>query len=673
MTATGATGRAIQPEDLLALATIADARLSPDGRLVAYVVKRAHLDRDEYTSAIHLVSTGADGEPIVERQFTTGSHRDGEPRWSPDGRMLAFVSDRAGKPQIYVIGLAGGEPRQVTHLARGASGPVWSPDGRSLAFLSSEGQGVDDAARERQGGMIRHVTRQRYRFDVAGYSDDRFQHVWVVDVEGGEPRQLTRGDQNDAMPAWSPDGRRIAFVSNRESEADLSFRSQLYVIPADGGAASGDGDGATRVGPGLATAAAPAWSPDGATIACFGHTPETPPGGNNGVYAVPAAGGAPRNLTANFDRSAGSALFSDTWSTMTAPPTLFWAPDGAAAYFTACDHGRVGLYRTTGDGGGALVVGGDRALAFVSPSAAGDRFAYAAGDFTTPCDLYTCGADGADERRLTRLNAGLLGELPLQQPKHIPFTSFDGRFEVDAWLIRPAGYDPARRYPLVQIIHGGPHSIFGHVFFFDMQLWASCGWNVLFVNPRASQGYGEEFATANLADWGGADWREQEQALDLAIERGGVDPTRLAVTGLSYGGFMTDWIIGHTDRYRAAVSENGICNLVSFFTTSDIGWFWLEGEMGGRAVWDNLDWYMAHSPINYVTRITTPTLFLQAETDYRCPIEQGEQFYTALRARGVPTEMVRFPGESHAFLSGGKPQSRLERRRHTLRWFERYL
>jgi dipeptidyl aminopeptidase/acylaminoacyl peptidase len=388
---------------------------------------------------------------------------------------------------------------------------------------------------------------------------------------------------------------------------------------------------------------------------------------------VPATGGQEaRQLTGRFDRSPGTGLFSDTWSTLDAPPTHFWAPDGERVYFTACDRGRVGLFRTGGPGGADLVVGGERALAFVSPSAAGDRFAYAAGDFTNPCDLYTCGADGSDERRLTFLNEARLGELAIGPPEPMPFASFDGDFQVDAWLIRPADYEVDQRYPLIQIIHGGPHSIFGHVFFFDMQLWASRGWNVLFINPRASQGYGEAFATGNRGDWGGGDWREQEMALDLAIARGGVDPDRLAVTGLSYGGFMTNWIIGHSTRYRAAVSENGIANLVSFFTTSDIGWYWLEGELREN-VWANLDYYMARSPISYVARMQTPTLLLQAESDWRCPIEQGEQLYTALRARGVPCEMVRFPGESHAFLSTGKPEARLQRRRHTLRWFDRYL
>lgn len=657
--------RTLRSEDLLALEIITDARISPDGRNVAYVVKRTDLEGNRYTSAVHLAAT-AGGET---RQLTAGTGRDSAPRWSPDGQHLAFVSDRSGSPQLYALPLAGGEPRQLTDLPFGVGSPAWSPDGSRLAVVSAAGSDTGTVARDLPGGTIRHISRLRYRFDVVGYTDDRFNHLWIVPVNGGEPWQLTDGAHNDASPTWSPDGQRIAFVSNREDEADLSNRSQLYVTSISDGAQGT----ATRVGSGTKTAAVPVWSPDGTRIAFIGQREGGFAGGNNGVYVVAVADfGETTCLTANWDRSPGTANFSDTWSTAEVPTPLFWTPDGAAVRFTANDHGRVSLFQTTLAGDTRALVGGDRTVAFASASASGDRLAYVAGDMTTPCDLYTCDSAGGQERRLTTINATLLDGLAIQHPELHPFTSFDGRFEVDAWQLRPVGEQAGQTYPLVQIIHGGPHSIFGHVFFFDMQLWANQGWHVLFINPRASQGYGEEFATANIGDWGGADWREQEQALDAAIARGGVATDRLAVTGLSYGGYMTNWIIGQTDRYCVAASENGICNLISFHATSDIGWFWTEGEWG-KPVWDNLDFYLAHSPISHVGRIKTPTLLLQTETDHRCPIEQGEQFYTALRSRGVPCEMIRFPGDSHTMLSQGKPASRLDRREHTLRWFRRYL
>ncbi len=665
--------RALQPEDLLALATITDAQMAPDGSAVAYVVKRADLARNTYTSAIHLVTT-ADG---ASRQLTVGAGRDTAPRWSPDGHHLAFLSDRTGTAQLHLLDLAGGEPRRLTDLAREVSSPVWSPDGTRLAVTSATGTDNAEAARDLPGGIIRHITGLRYRFDVAGYTDGRSRHLWIVPLADAAPWRITSGAHDDAAPAWSPDGRHFAFISNREDEVELNMRSQLYTIavpdhaPAPDVAATDDADGARRIDAGAEQASAPAWSPDGRTVAYIGRREGAPAGGNSGIYLADLAGAA-TCLTTGWDRSPGTGNFSDTWTTGEAATTLFWTPDGAGVCCTANDRGRVSLFRAALTGGVTSPVGGERTVAFVSISAAGDRLAYVAGDSTNPCDLYTADGGGAGEHRLTAINAALLDRMTLQNPEHHPFTSFDGRFEVDAWQFRPVGAQAGREYPLVQHIHGGPHSVFGHVFFFDMQLWANQGWHVLFINPRASQGYGEEFATTNIGDWGGADGREQEQALDLALARGGVAADQLAVTGLSYGGFMTNWIIGHSDRYRAAASENGICNLVSFHTTSDIGWFWTEKEWG-KPVWDNLDFYMAHSPISYVTRVKTPTLFLQTETDWRCPIEQSEQLYTALRSLGVPTEMIRFPGDSHTMLVTGKPASRLARREHTLRWFRRYL
>lgn len=665
----GTAQRALQPEDLLALRTITDAQISPDGRQIAYALKTPDLERNEYRSAIYLVPTSG-GE---SRQVSGGPGRDSMPRWSPDSTQIAFISDRTGSAQLYVADASVGAARQLTDLKHGVSSPAWSPRGDRLVVTSAAGSEQGDAIEEWPGGPIRRIDRLRYRFDVAGYADGRAQNLWIVPLRDAAPWQLTRGTANTATPAWSPDGQQIAFVTNREDEIDLIFKSHLYTIavPATS-TGTNTGDAARALDQTSQNVAVPTWSPDGTRIAYIGLRADAPAGGNHGIFVIAAAGGTAEQFTAGWDRSPGVGVFSDTWSTGSAPATLFWSPDGAALFFTACDQGRVSLFRAAGEAV-TTVVGGDRTVAFASASSDGKHLAYAAGDMLNPCDLYTCAGDGTGEERLTELNTAALAGVPLNKPEALTFTAFDGRFELDAWLLRPANYQEGQRYPLVQIIHGGPHSVFGHTFFFDMQLWANRGWNVLFVNPRATQGYGEAFATANLGDWGGADWREQEAALDLAIACGGVDPERLAVTGLSYGGYMTNWIIGQTDRYRVATSENSISNLVSFYTTSDIGWFWMEGEWGGKPVWSNLDFYMAHSPISHVEQMRTPTLFLQAEGDWRCPIEQGEQLYTALMARGVPCEMIRFPGDSHTLLSTGKPRSRLERRRHNLRWFAQYL
>ena len=665
--------RALVPEDVVRIATIDDAQIAPDGATVAYVVKRSILEENRYVSAIYLAPTGASGD-AEPRQITTGTSRDTAPRWSPDGQRLAFLSDRTGTTQLYLLDLRGGEAQQITTLERGVSNPVWSPDGTRVAVLSSEGNGIDDEVRSRPGGFIRHISRLQYRFNGLDYIDDRYNDIWIVDVEAARAERLTWSTQSIESIAWSPDATTLAYTTNRLSDASPTFESQLYVVSATPPAepVTGDTDPSVMVSEGSEIASGPTWSPDGQAIAFIGRRVGARAGANNEIYLATPEGEKLRCLTEGFDRSPGPGSFSDTWSPND-PNPLSWLPDGSGVLFTASDRGRVGVYQAAADGSGVnQVVTGDRTIAMVTLSADGQRMAFVAGSFTNPCDVYTCGIDGANEVRITRINEELLSQTIIQEPELMTFESYDGGFEVDAWLIRPAGFDPDQRYPLVQIIHGGPHSIFGHTFFFDMQQWAGAGWNVLFINPRASQGYGEAFATAAIGDWGGGDWREQEMALDLAIERGGVDPERLAVTGLSYGGFMTNWIIGQTDRYRVAVSENGISNLVSFYTTSDIGPYWLEKEME-REVWSNLAWYMERSPISYVPKMQTPLLLLQAEADWRCPPEQGEQLYAALKVRDVPTEMVRFPGESHTQLSGGKPETRLVRRQVTLDWFKRYL
>ena len=650
----------LSPEDLYEFRFLTDAQISPDGARIAYSVKTANPKRDGYLGAIWLVSADGATPPV---QITAGTAQDSSPRWSPDGSELAFTSDRGEVPKgrkrpprnVFVLDLAGGEARQLTRFGDDCSELVWAPDGGHLAFVVRDPK---DSADEEDG--VRVYDRARYRSDEGGLSDGRRKHVWIVGVDGSAPRKVTDGDWDDGQPEFSPDGREIAFVSNRTERRDLNTVADIHVASLSGET--------RRITDGEGSYGNPSWSPDGTVITAYGTECAIGSSARNiHIWAFPKKGGPGRDLLEGWNRSVGSSVISDMRAhAQTLPPA--WTGDDRIL-FLGSDQGTANAYSCASAGGDvrAETVGAHQVVAW-SLDRSLRRFAAIVATATDPGNLVV-GEVGGPMRKATCLNDELLGSRYIAAPERVEFTGADG-WKIEGWLMKPREFDPAKKWPLVLEIHGGPHTAYGHSFFHEFHVLAGRGYAVLFTNPRGSHAYGQRFVEACVGDWGGKDYEDLMAGVDHALALGWVDPKRLYLTGGSYGGFMTNWIIGHTDRFRAAVTQRSISNNISAFGTSDIGWHFWEHEMGDATPWSGGEKLIFRSPLTYVTSVKTPLLILHAERDLRCPIEQAEQLFTALKVLGKEAVFVRFPEDNHDLTRGGKPKHRVEHARRIADWFD---
>jgi dipeptidyl aminopeptidase/acylaminoacyl peptidase len=641
--------RGMTAEDYYAFETLGDPHFSPDGSTIAFVVTTIDQKQNRRHSAIWSVPADGSHDPLT---LTTPMQSSNSPRWSPDGKSIAFLSarpapgDDGARTQVWLLPLTGGEPRRVTSLPNGVTSFQWSPDGTRLVVVSRSGP--SDSAKSPSDA--RHYRHANYKFNDTGWFDDKRAHLWVVDLASGRPTQITSGDDwNDADPQWSPDGRRIAFVSDRTGRAfDDSRNTDVWVIDAAGGPLTKISDHTTADN-------SPRWAPDGRTIAF--------------LSAVPAKS-HPRIWLASSSGGTASTVAADGIDLI--PTQLRWAEGGRALYFEAGVKGTTRLYRVDlAARRAAPVTSGERTVHLVDIDEKTGRLAYAANDPTHLDELYVADANGRNERRLTHLNAALYEQVQLVPVERVPFKGADG-WDVDGFFMKPVGWEPGRKYPMILTIHGGPAGMLGYDWYHEFQVYAARGWAVFFTNPRGSTGYGEKFERGIELNWGGRDYVDVMNGVDAALARHPwIDRDRLGVTGGSYGGFMTNWIVGHTNRFKAAVTLRSISNFLSDDGTRDGAYGHADDFTGD--IFEKFDLYWNASPLKYVKNVKTPTLVLHSDNDFRVPIEQGEQWFRALQRFGVPSEIVFFPRENHNLTRTGEPKHLVESLNWQVYWFDRYL
>jgi len=654
--------RPITVDDLFQIREVSDPQLSPDAQSVAYTVRTLLLKEDKSEQRIWAVPTaGGDAVPMTAEGVSSL-----RPRWSPDGKYLAFLSARnEGKTQIWLLNRSGGEAQRLTDTPQDVDNFVWSPDSTRLVVIlrdpseeelaaaktkDKEKEGADDKDKKPKTKKPWVIDRLQFKTDEVGYLDRRRTHLYVLDVATKNLTQITSGDYDDAQPAWSPDGRLIAFASNRSKpDPDRTYNTDIWVVAANN---TDKGAQLTQITTNPGDDSSPAWSPDGKLIA---YTTQLDPHlfqyATHYVAVSPAAGGAARVLTKSFDRNATEPRFS---------------PDGNSIYFIADDEGTQILARVPGAGGEVTRAIAGRFMLYAYSLAKNGGIAAQIDMPDRPSEIYFQPTLSNKLTRPTKTNDAFLAQLKLVQPEYVHFKSKDGA-TVHGYLYKPLDYTPGKKYPTILRPHGGPVWAYYAEFTHLAQLLAANGYAVLFPNPRGSSGYGESYAEAIWADWGNKDYQDDMAMVDYAIAQGIADPDKLGVGGWSYGGISTDFIIAQTTRFKAAISGAGEALNTSFYGHDQYQRDY-ETELGrpweNHALWDKL------SPFYKVANITTPTLFMGGDIDWNVPILGGEQLYQAMKSLGRETQLVVYPGEYHEFKAPSHLKDRLER---YLAWYAHYV
>lgn len=666
-----AAGRPITETDLYAFKWVADPRISPDGSQVAYTLVTITDKNDNYATSLWMVPANG-GAP---RQITAGP-RDATPRWSPDGHTLAFTRSAADASQIFLLDMRGGEPRALTALAKGAANPVWSPDGHSIAFLSASADGDDAKKKDEEKSDVRVINRAVYRSNGAGYVDyTRVGHIWTVEVPAvlnapPKPKQITNDAYEEGGLLWSRDGKDLYFSADRVAESYYEPpHSDIYSVSVNGGEMKKlvSVDGGTR---------AMSLSPDGKHITFVGALNGTPIKSYSQpdlwVTAVDA-GSTARNLTGDYDFDIGGGVGGDQAPPRGSSPSLpFWSKDGHSIFVSSAEKGRGNLKRVDMKSGKVEpVTDGDWDVYGYNATPDESRMVLAISTTTNIGDLYILDTKSKKPTRITSVNEELFSKLDLPAPEELWVKSFDGRM-IQTLVQKPPQFDASKKYPAILNIHGGPHATYGFNFFHEMQWMAARGYVVIYPNPRGSTSFGQDFGNVIQYHYPGDDYKDLMASVDAVVAKGWVDPDRLGVTGGSGGGVLTNWIIGHTNRFKAAVSMRSIANWADWWYTADFTQFrptWFRG-----APFEEEADFKERSPITYVKQMNTPLMLIEGGEDYRTPPSAGgEQLFRALKYLKKPVVMVQFPGESHELSRSGRPKHRVERLDHIIGWFDIYL
>ncbi|HSQ60096.1 MAG TPA: S9 family peptidase [Acidobacteriota bacterium] len=674
--------KTVTPEHLHDFQFLDAAVPSPDGSRIVYQIRTMDAEKDGYQSHLWLVNA-AGGAP---RRLTQGEHKNGGAVWSPDGLSIAFVSARKEKrAQIHRLRMDGGEAEPLTDLDGDVSGLQWSPDGATISFVYRPhdppefghlpgSKAATKAAEAKKEGKelppltFRHVTRLSYKFDGAGYLPQARAHIHVLDVATRTIRAITSGDWDHEAPVWSPDGKWLAFTANREPDAEYSVYTvyDLYVVSAQGGEPR-------NLTPGPGMAMAPSWSPDGATIAFLGHDKPDDWWGiwNFRLWVVPLSGGAPKNLTPDLDRTAMDVMIGDLHDHVPGGGPV-WSRDGRTIHFLCSEHGSTHVFSVPAQGGPArrLTKGAFHVMALDRGRQSDDYVAIRNG-FGNAGAVERFDPASGTFRTIVEPNAPLFAGLAIGEPEEIWLDSPKGH-KVQAWLLKPPNADPTRKHPMLLEIHGGPRAMYGATYMHEFQVFANAGFYVLFSNPRGSLGYGEAYTQAIVKDWGGPAFDDVMLAVDEALRlHPEIDVDRLGVTGGSYGGYLTSWVVGHTDRFKAALTQRTVTTIPTLLLCDDIGGS-SESEFGAEP-WTFAPKLWEQSPLAYVERIKTPLMITHSSQDLRCNLAEAEMLYKALKWLRREVELVIYPNESHGLSRMGAPSRRVARLHVMLDWFVRHL